>query len=55
MADVGFDWLCVDMEHSVVDYYDAEKLIAAIQTKGVSAYVRVGENGTKQGASPTKF
>ena len=21
MADSGFDWLCVDMEHSVTDYF----------------------------------
>lgn len=47
MADAGFDWLCVDMEHSVIDYYDAEKLIAAIQAKGLTAYVRVGENNTR--------
>lgn len=30
MADAGFDWLCLDMEHSVIDYFEAEKLIAAI-------------------------
>ena len=44
MADAGFDWLCVDMEHSVIDYYEAEKLIATIQAKGLDPYVRVGEN-----------
>lgn len=44
MADAGFDWLCVDMEHSVTDYFDAEKLIATIQAKGLIPYVRVGEN-----------
>ena len=47
MAEAGFDWLCVDMEHSVIDYYDAEKLIATIQAKGLRAYVRVGENNTR--------
>ena len=24
MADAGFDWLCVDLEHSVIDYLQAE-------------------------------
>ena len=24
MANAGFDWLCVDLEHSVIDYYEAE-------------------------------
>ena len=47
MAEAGFDWLCVDMEHSVTDYYEAQQLIAAIQAKGIKAYVRVGENNTR--------
>lgn len=47
MADAGFDWLCVDMEHSVTDYYEAQQLIAAIQSKGLKAFVRVGENNTR--------
>ena len=44
MADAGFDWLCIDLEHSVIDYYEAEHLIAAIRYKGVKPYVRVGAN-----------
>ena len=44
MADAGFDWLCVDLEHSVIDYYDVEILIATIQSKGIKAFVRVGQN-----------
>jgi 2-dehydro-3-deoxyglucarate aldolase len=47
MAGAGFDWLCVDMEHSVIDYYEAQKLIATIQAKGLKAFVRVGENNTR--------
>ncbi len=47
MADAGFDWLCVDMEHSVIDYKDAQQLIASIQGKGLKAYVRVGENNMR--------
>ncbi len=47
MGDAGFDWLCVDMEHSVTDYYEAQQLIATIQAKGIKAYVRVGENNTR--------
>ena len=44
MADAGFDWLCIDLEHSVIDYYDAELLIATMQSKGIKAFVRVGKN-----------
>jgi len=47
MADAGFDWLCIDMEHTVIDYYEAEQLIATIQSKGIVPYVRVGENNTR--------
>jgi 2-keto-3-deoxy-L-rhamnonate aldolase RhmA len=47
LAEAGFDWLCVDMEHSVTDYYEAQQLIATIQAKGLEAYVRVGENNTR--------
>jgi len=47
MADAGFNWLCVDMEHSVIDYFEAEQLIATIQSKGLMAYVRVGENNPR--------
>lgn len=47
MADAGFDWLCIDMEHSVTDYFEAQQLILAIQSKGLKAFVRVGENNTR--------
>jgi 2-dehydro-3-deoxyglucarate aldolase len=47
MADAGFDWICVDMEHSVIDYAEAQLLISAIQSKGKPAYVRVGENNPR--------
>ena len=47
MAQAGFDWLCVDMEHSVTDYSEAQLLIATIQAKGIKAFVRVGENNTR--------
>ena len=32
------------MEHTVIDYHEAEQLIATVQAKGVTPYVRVGEN-----------
>lgn len=47
MADAGFEWLCVDMEHSVTDYFEAQQLIATIQAKGLKAFVRVGENNAR--------
>lgn len=47
MADAGFDWLCVDMEHSPIDYGLAQQLILTIQSKGKLAFVRVGENNAR--------
>ena len=44
MADSGFDWLCIDLEHTAIDYSEMLNLIIAIQGKGLKAYVRVGEN-----------
>ena len=44
MAESGFDWLCVDLEHSVIDLYEAQQMILTIQSKGIKAYVRVGNN-----------
>lgn len=47
MADAGFNWLCIDMEHSVTDYSEAQQLIMAVQSKKIKAFVRVGENNIR--------
>ena len=44
MADAGFDWLCIDIEHTSIDYSTVQELIISIQSKGINAYVRVGGN-----------
>ena len=47
MADASFDWLCIDLEHSITDYTEAQMLILTIQSKGLKAFVRVGENSAR--------
>lgn len=47
LADAGFDWLCIDMEHTVTDYAEAQQMISVIQGKGIKAFVRVGENNNR--------
>ena len=47
MADAGFDWLCIDLEHSTTDFAEAQQMIIAIQGKGLKAFVRVGENNAR--------
>ena len=44
MSNCGFDWLCIDLEHSVIDYHETQILISTIQSRGIDAFVRVGKN-----------
>lgn len=44
MANSGFDWLTVDMEHSAITLHQAQQLIQVIELNGVVPLVRVGEN-----------
>jgi len=44
MANAGFDWLVLDMEHSAITLDQAQQLIQVIELCGISPLVRVGEN-----------
>ncbi len=44
MSKAGFDWLTIDMEHSVITLHQAQQLIQIIELSGVVPLVRVGEN-----------
>lgn len=44
MAKAGFDWLVIDIEHSVITLSMAQQLIQVIEGCGVVPLVRVGEN-----------
>lgn len=44
VTEFEFDWICIDLEHSVIDYNQMQILISIIQNKNKKAYVRVGEN-----------
>ena len=44
MARAGYDWLTVDMEHSVITLEIAQELIRIIELCGVTPLVRVGHN-----------
>lgn len=44
MAKAGFDWLVVDMEHSAIDFENAQHLIQIIDLAGCIPLVRVGAN-----------
>ena len=44
MAQAGFDWLVVDMEHSALTLYRVQQLVQIIELAGCIPLVRVGEN-----------
>jgi len=44
MGTAGFDWLTLDMEHSVIELAAGQNLIAHIRANGMQALVRVGKN-----------
>ncbi|MBE9585352.1 2,4-dihydroxyhept-2-ene-1,7-dioic acid aldolase [Mucilaginibacter sp. JRF] len=44
LAEAGFDWLCIDLEHTAIDYNEAQVLIGFIQARGMAALVRVSKN-----------
>jgi len=44
MATAGFEWLCIDIEHSAISISDVLNLIGHIQGNGMQALVRVSEN-----------
>lgn len=48
MAKAGFEWLVVDLEHSVITIREAEELIRVIDLCGVKPYVRLTANDSNQ-------
>ena len=48
MAKAGFDWLAVDLEHSVITIREAEELIRVIELCNVTPLVRLSSNDSVQ-------
>ena len=48
LSDAGFDWLVIDLEHSVITIREAEDLIRVIDLKGVVPLVRLSSNNSEQ-------
>lgn len=46
VAHQGFDWVCIDMQHGVIDYADAAAILLAIGTTEATPIVRVPWNET---------
>lgn len=48
MAANGFDWLVIDVEHSVIELSQAQDLIRTIESFGVAPIVRLTSNDENQ-------
>ena len=44
MADAGFDWITVDMEHTSITYETLPVLVSGIRSHGAEAFVRIEDN-----------
>ena len=44
MASLGFDWVCVDLQHGLIDYADLTHMLPAISTSRAVPIVRVPWN-----------
>lgn len=51
LAQAGFDWVCVDAEHSPVDFQTVRNMFVAIERHGSEPFIRVSDSsefGIKQ-------
>ena len=48
MANAGFDWLCLDLQHGLLDYQDLLHMLPAISTTDTTPLVRVSGNDPKE-------
>lgn len=44
LAQANIDWICIDIEHTAIDFESCLHMISFIQSKGKKALVRVGKN-----------
>ncbi len=44
LAGAGFDWLCIDLQHGLLDYRDLLSMLPAISTTETTPIVRVSGN-----------
>ena len=44
LASLGFDWLCIDLQHGLLDFQDLVRMLPAISTTDATPLVRVPWN-----------
>jgi 4-hydroxy-2-oxoheptanedioate aldolase len=48
LANAGFDWLCIDLQHGLLDYQDLLHMLPAISTTATTPLVRVAGNDPRE-------
>jgi 2-dehydro-3-deoxyglucarate aldolase len=48
MADAGFDWLAIDLEHTTIGLRETQELIRVIESAGVAPLIRLTSNDQHQ-------
>ncbi|MBU6270819.1 MAG: 2,4-dihydroxyhept-2-ene-1,7-dioic acid aldolase [Betaproteobacteria bacterium] len=48
LSKIGFDWLCVDMQHGLLDYGDLRHMLPAISGSDTTPIVRVSGNDPRE-------
>lgn len=44
LGRAGFDYVCIDLQHGLIDYPDAAEMLLAINSAGATPFVRVPQN-----------
>ena len=44
LASLGFDWLCIDLQHGLLDFQDLARMLPAISTRDATPLVRAPWN-----------
>lgn len=44
MASIGFDWICIDQQHGLIDYSDLKVMLPALSSSDTTPIVRVAWN-----------
>lgn len=44
ISKLGFDWVCIDLQHGIIDYTDVANMLPAISTSDATPIVRVPWN-----------
>lgn len=48
MAQAGFDWICIDLQHGLIDYSDLVRMLPAVSTGPATPLARVSGNNPSE-------